>query len=165
MNSNTSRPAPRANTGSAFLDWLTDLSTLPGAPRTPVRSVRAPGVRRRAARSDREADDGPDQPQAPERRLALAEERPIPDEEAWLDSIIASFEQADAPALEAGRIRARRQHEDARHRARRVHRARRPSGASCGTASTREPRHLPRLGALFRARPLHHARHRRCRAS
>ena len=69
LNSNTSRPAPRANTGSAFLDRLSDLSTFLVHARTAVRSVRAPCVRRRAARSDREADDGADQQQAPERRI------------------------------------------------------------------------------------------------
>ena len=159
MNSNTSRSAPRANTGSAFLDWLCRSLDLPGAPRTPVRSVRAPGVRRRAARSDREADDGPDQPQAPERRIehrrgtADSGRRGL----ARLDH--RELRQADAPALEARRLRARREHEDARHRARRVHRPRRAPGRTAAR-HLRPAAHLPRLGPLFRSRPLHHARHR-----
>ena len=74
--------------------------------------------------------------QRPNEGLQIAEERPIPDEEALPRLDHHELREADAAALEAGRLRARRQHQDARHRARRVHRARRSARASCGTAST-----------------------------
>ena len=72
--------------------------------------------------------------------LALAEERIQPDEEEHLQAIIDDVHRADARALEPGLLRARRQHEDARHRARRVHRPRRPAGAHAA-------RHLRRAAA------------------
>ena len=93
MNSNTSRPAPRANTGSAFLNALSDLSTtlihverrfdpfvrpmFDAVLRDPIAALVT------ALMNSKRRNEG----------LALAEERAIPDEEAWLDSIIASFEQ------------------------------------------------------------------------
>ena len=53
--------------------------------------------------------------------LALAEERIQPDEEKHLQSIIDTMTRLHAHApLPAGRIRARRQHQDAWHRARRA---------------------------------------------
>ena len=91
MNSNTSRPAPRANTGSAFLDGLSDLSTkvihverrfdpfirpmFDAVLRDPIAKLTT------ALINSKRPNEG----------LALAEERPIPDEDAWLDSIITSF--------------------------------------------------------------------------
>ena len=91
MNSNTSRPAPRANTGSAFLDALSDLSTkvihverrfdpfirpmFDAVLRDPIAKLTT------ALINSKRPNEG----------LALAEERPIPDEDAWLDSIITSF--------------------------------------------------------------------------
>ena len=118
-------PARRCWTGSA------DTSTSLRAPRAPVRSVRAAGVRRAAPRPvasvwspalinmgrrneapcarGRAADPG-------RRGVARFDHRQL--------------RRADAPALEAGRLRARRQHQDARHRARRVHGARRPSAGA-----------------------------------
>jgi hypothetical protein len=93
LNSNTSRPAPRANTGSAFLNALSDLSTtlihverrfdpfvrpmFDAVLRDPIAALVT------ALMNSKRRNEG----------LALAEERAIPDEEAWLDSIIASFEQ------------------------------------------------------------------------
>jgi len=91
LNSNTSRPAPRANTGSAFLDALSDLSTkvihverrfdpfirpmFDAVLRDPIAKLTT------ALINSKRPNEG----------LALAEERPIPDEDAWLDSIITSF--------------------------------------------------------------------------
>ena len=91
MNSNTSRPAPRANTGSAFLDAVSDLSTF------------LIHVERRIDPFVRPAFDAVlRDPMAklttalinskrPNEGFALAEERPIRDEDAWLESIITSF--------------------------------------------------------------------------
>jgi len=91
LNSNTSRSAPRANTGSAFLDALSDLSTklihverrfdpfirpmFDAVLRDPIAKLTT------ALINSKRPNEG----------LALAEERPIPDEDAWLDSIITSF--------------------------------------------------------------------------
>ena len=137
-NSNTSRPLRRANTGSALLDCISDTSIVPGARRQPVRSVHPAGVRRRcSATLVRASRHGADQRGPTERSTWRSPKSGrSADEDAWVDSIIASFDDADAAALEAGRIRARRQHEDARHRARRVHGARRPAARTCGTASS-----------------------------
>jgi len=92
-NSNTSRPAPRANTGSAFLDLLSDLSgrlvqlerrfdpfvrpAFDAVLRDPIAKLTT------ALINGKRSNEG----------FALAEERPIPDEEAWLQSIIDSFEK------------------------------------------------------------------------
>ena len=93
MNSNTSRPVPPANTGSTLLDCIAD---------TALALVH---VERRFDPFFRPAFDAvlreplarfvtcADQRAAHRREAALAEERPLPDEEAVLDSIIASFEQ------------------------------------------------------------------------
>ena len=93
MNSNTSRSAPRANTGSAFLDRLSDLITFllhverrfdpfvrPAFDvvlRDPIAKLTT------ALINSKRRNEG----------FALAEERPIPDEELWLESIITSFEK------------------------------------------------------------------------
>ena len=93
MNSNTSRSAPRANTGSAFLNWLSDLSTFlvhlerrfdPFVRPAFDAVLRDPIARLTTALINRKR---------PNEGFDLAEERPIPDEEAWLDSIIASFDK------------------------------------------------------------------------
>jgi hypothetical protein len=93
LNSNTSRPAPRANTGSAFLNLLSDLSTVlvhaerridpfvrpafDAVLRDPIAKLTT------ALINSRRRNEG----------FALAEERPIKDEEVWLQSIITSFEK------------------------------------------------------------------------
>ena len=92
MDSNTSRPAPRANTGSTFLNALADLSTAlvhlerridPFVRPAFDALLRDPIARGVTALINRgRADEG----------LRLAEEKPLPDEAAWLDSIIASFD-------------------------------------------------------------------------
>ena len=93
MNSNTSRPAPRANTGSAFLDRLSDFLSLI------VRIERRfdPFVRPAFDALFRDAltrlTTALINMQRPNEGLAIAEERPIADEEAHLASIMSSFEK------------------------------------------------------------------------
>lgn len=93
LNSNTSRPAPRANTGSAFLDWLSDASTFlvhlerrfdPFVRPAFDAVLRDPIARLTTALINRKR---------PNEGWKIAEERPIPDEEAYLESIISSFDQ------------------------------------------------------------------------
>jgi hypothetical protein len=93
VNSNVSRSAPRANTGSAFLDGLSDLSTFlirlerrfdPFVRPAFDAVLRDPIAKLTTALINL---------QRPNEGFALAEERPIPDEEVWLDSIINSFEK------------------------------------------------------------------------
>lgn len=89
---NPDRPIPKANTGSAFLNWLADASTwlvhlerrfdpffrpaFDATLRDPIANLVTALINRRRP------NDG----------LKIAEERLMPDEEAYLDSIIASFE-------------------------------------------------------------------------
>jgi hypothetical protein len=90
-NSNVSRPQPRAATGSVLLDWLSDAFTF------------LLHVQRRFDPFIRPAFDaflrdpianfvtGLINQQRPNEGLKIAEEKPIPDEEAFLDSIISTF--------------------------------------------------------------------------
>lgn len=91
MDSNTSRPVPPANTGNALLDFVSDalLKVIQLERRIDpfVRPVFDAVLRDPIARfvtfliNRRRRDEG----------LALAEERPIADEAAWLQSIIDRF--------------------------------------------------------------------------
>src|SRR3982750_3208090 len=93
MNSNVSRPVPRANTGSRFLDVLADamLATVQLERRFDpfVRPAFDAVLRDPLARlvtfliNARRVDE----------KLALAEEKPLPGEEEFVDSIIASFQK------------------------------------------------------------------------
>src|SRR5262245_10977977 len=92
-NSNASRPLPRANTGSALLDWMADTSTsLLHLERRfdpffrPVFDALFRDLGERVVTALINA-------RRPNEHLALAEERPPQDEDAWVDSIIASFQQ------------------------------------------------------------------------
>jgi hypothetical protein len=90
---NRDRPIPKANTGSGFLNWLADTSTV------------LVHLERRFDPLFRPAFDAVlRDPLAglvtalinwgrPSEGLKIAEEKPMPDEEAYLDSIIASFEK------------------------------------------------------------------------
>ena len=93
MNSNTSRPAPRANTGSVFLNALSDfLSFMVRVERRfdPfVRPAFDALLREPLARLTTALINM----QRPNEGLAIAEERPIPNEEEYLQSIISSFNQ------------------------------------------------------------------------
>jgi hypothetical protein len=93
VSSNPSRPIPRANTGSALLDLVANLSTLvvrlerridPFVRPAFDAVLRDPIARLTTDLINRKRRD---------EKLPLAEERAIPDEEAWLQSIITSFEQ------------------------------------------------------------------------
>jgi hypothetical protein len=93
LNSNASHPAPKANTGSAFLDWLSNASTFllhlerrfdpfirpafDAVFRDHIASLTTALINRKR----------------PNEGLKIAEEKPLPDEEAYLDSIISSFEK------------------------------------------------------------------------
>ena len=91
MDSNTSRPVPPANTGSVVLDWLGDAL------------IKAVQLERRIDPFIRPAFDAVLRDpiarlttflinlQRRDEGLALAEERPLPDEEAYLQSIIDTF--------------------------------------------------------------------------
>ena len=93
MNTNPDRPIPKANTGSAFLNWLANASTalvhlerrfdplfrpaFDAVLRDPIARLVTASINRKR----------------PNEGLKIAEEKPLPDEEAYLDSIIASFEK------------------------------------------------------------------------
>ena len=93
LNSNASRPMPRADTGSVLLNWISDAFTFllhaerrvdpwfrpafDALLRDPVANLTTAFIN--AQRSD----DG----------LKLAEEKPLDDEEEFLDSIISTFEK------------------------------------------------------------------------
>ncbi len=93
LSPNRSQPVPKANTGSAFLNWLADASTA------------LVHVERRFDPFFRPAFDAVLRDpiaklvtalinwKRPNEGLKLAEEKPGPGEEAYLDSIIASFEK------------------------------------------------------------------------
>ena len=92
-NSNASRPQPRADTGSALLNWLSDTFTyllhverrfdplvrpaFDAVLRDPIASFVTSLINL----------------QRPNDGLKIAEEKLLPDEEAFLDSIISSFEK------------------------------------------------------------------------
>lgn len=93
MNSNVSRPAPRADTGSAFLDRLNDALTFllhlerrvdPFVRPAFDALLRDPIARLATALINM---------RRPNQGLRIAEEKPLPDEAAYLDSIISSFDQ------------------------------------------------------------------------
>ena len=93
MNSNTSRPVPRANTGSALLNGLSDalLALVQFERRFDpfVRPAFDALLRDPLARLTTALINA----QRPNEGLKIAEERPLPGEEAFVDSIIASFQQ------------------------------------------------------------------------
>jgi hypothetical protein len=92
-NSNASRPLPRANTGSALLDWIASTTTLllhverrfdPWIRPAFDAILRDPLTRLATwLINAQRTNEG----------LRVAEERALPDEEAFVDSIIASFEK------------------------------------------------------------------------
>jgi hypothetical protein len=93
MDSNTSRPVPPANTGSALLDWISDTSlkliqierrfdpflrpAFDAVLRDPLTRLTTALINARR----------------PNEGLAIAEERLLPGEEEFVDAIIATFEQ------------------------------------------------------------------------
>ena len=93
MNSNTSRPVPRANTGSAGLNWLSDtlLALIQFERRFDpfVRPAFDAVLRDPLARLTTALINA----QRPNEGLKIAEERLLPGEEEFVDSIITSFTQ------------------------------------------------------------------------
>src|SRR5579863_1736936 len=103
-SANPDRPIPKANTGSAFLDWLANASTalvhverrfdpfyrpaFDAVLRDPIASLVTALINRNRP------NDG----------LKIAEEKPIPNEEAYLDSIISSFEKQMRLLWQPGRF-------------------------------------------------------------
>jgi hypothetical protein len=93
FNSNASRPMPGADTGSVFLNGLSDFFTLllhlerrvdpwfrpafDAVLRDPIARLTTDLINRKR----------------PNEGLRIAEEKPLPDEEAFLDSIISTFEK------------------------------------------------------------------------
>jgi len=93
LNSNPDRPIPKANTRSAFLNWVADASTslvhlerrfdplfrpaFDAVLRDPIANLVTALINRKR----------------PDEGLKIAEERLTPDEEAYLDSIVDSFEK------------------------------------------------------------------------
>jgi hypothetical protein len=91
LGSNTSRPLPKANTGSAFKNWLADTSTalvhlerrfdpffrpaFDAVLRDPLATLVTALINMRR----------------PNQGLRIAEEKPLPNEEAFVDSVIDSF--------------------------------------------------------------------------
>ncbi len=93
MDSNTSRPIPRANTGSRLLDWISDTSILLVQMERRIdpffRSAFDAVLREPLARATtalinwQRRDEG----------LKIAEERALPNEEANLEAIVMTFKQ------------------------------------------------------------------------
>ncbi len=104
---NPSRPIPRANTGSALLDAIANTATLlmrmerridpwlrpafDALLRDPLARF-VTGLINWQRRAEKQAG------------WKLAEERPLPDEDAWLDSIIATFERQMRGLWQPGRM-------------------------------------------------------------
>jgi hypothetical protein len=93
MNSNVSRPVPPANTGSAVLNWISDTALFlvqlerrfdPFFRPAFDAVLRNPIARLTTALINLNR---------PNEGLKIAEEKPLPDEDAFLDSIISSFEK------------------------------------------------------------------------
>jgi hypothetical protein len=92
-DSNASRSAPRANTGSAFLNWLSDTLTFLVHVESRIDPFVRPAfdavLRDHVARlvtaviNSKRTNEG----------LRIAEEKPIRDEEAYVDQIISSFDK------------------------------------------------------------------------
>jgi hypothetical protein len=93
FNSNVSRPMPRAETGSPLLNFVSDAAMFLLQLERRIDPWFRPAfdalLRDRMARIVTDLINR----QRPNEGLAIAEEKPLPDEEAFLDSIIASFEQ------------------------------------------------------------------------
>ena len=153
MNSNASHPLPRANTGSSVKNWVSNtLVFLVQMERRIDHWIRPPfdflfrDLTARVVRAlinSKRKDEG----------LKIAEEKPLPDEEQFVNSVISSFEKQMAAPLETRRIRARREHQDTGGPARRVYCSRKsapavPEGHLCPAAD------IPCMGAILGPRSL-----------
>jgi hypothetical protein len=92
VDSNTSRSAPPANTGSAFLNWVADTSLFLLQMERRIDPLFRPAfdavLRDPIARMTTALINM----RRPDEHLRIAEEKPMPDEEAYLNSIISSFQ-------------------------------------------------------------------------
>jgi hypothetical protein len=93
FNSNASRPMPWANTPSAVRNWISDAAMSLIQMERRIDPWFRPGfdalLRDPIARLVTDLMNK----KRPNERFGLAEEKPLPDEEAYLDSIIATFEK------------------------------------------------------------------------
>jgi hypothetical protein len=92
-DSNASRPLPRANTGSALLDWISDTSIALLHLERRVDPFVRPVFDALFRDLGERVVTGLINMGRRNEHLALAEERPPQDEDAWVDSIIASFQE------------------------------------------------------------------------
>jgi hypothetical protein len=92
-NSNVSRPQPRANTGSALRDWAADTGTVLMHLERRVDPFFRPVFDRLLREPLSRVVTGLINARRSNEGLGLAEERLLPDEEASLDSVIASFSE------------------------------------------------------------------------
>jgi hypothetical protein len=92
-NSNASRPQPRADTGSAFLDWLSDTFTFLLHLERRFDPLVRPAFDAMLRDSIANLTTALINMQRPNEGLKIAEEKLIPDEETYLNSIISTFEK------------------------------------------------------------------------
>ncbi len=93
MNSNTSRPAPRANTGSVFLNALSDFMSFMVRVERRFDPFVRPAFDALLRDALTRATTALINAQRPNEGLKIAEERALPDEEEFLQSIITSFDK------------------------------------------------------------------------
>jgi hypothetical protein len=93
VNSNTSRPAPRANTGSVFLDKLSDFLSFMIRMERRVDPFIRPAFDALLRDALARLTTALINMQRPNEGFAIAEERAIPNEEEYLQSIITSFNE------------------------------------------------------------------------
>jgi hypothetical protein len=93
MDSNTSRPVPPADTGSAFLNWLADTAVTLVQLQRRVDPLMRPAFDALLRDPIANLTTALINRQRPNEGLKLAEEKLLPDEEQFVDSIISSFQQ------------------------------------------------------------------------
>jgi hypothetical protein len=93
FNSNASRPQPRADTGSAFLDWLSDTFTFLLHLERRFDPLVRPAFDAVLRDSIANLATALINMQRPNEGLKIAEEKLLPDEETNLNSIISTFEK------------------------------------------------------------------------
>src|SRR5258708_17567780 len=91
--SNPDRPIPKSNTGSAIRNWLSDASTSFVHLERRFDPFFRPAFDALLRDATARVVTAMINASRPNDGLALAEERPLPDEEACFDSIIESFTQ------------------------------------------------------------------------
>ena len=128
---------PPPNTGNRLLDLIARVGLFFIQLERRFDPFVRPALRRGCCATRSRADDVPDQPQARRTTGSRSPRRSsMPDEEACLQSIIDQLHGADARALEARRLRARRQHQDARASCAASSSSTTACPSTCGAAST-----------------------------